>query len=1196
MLSIQQQLSVAVDHYNADRIREAVQLVDEILQRDPKNVMALRICGIAARKDADLNRALELLNRAQSLAPGHAMLHFERAVTLTLMDRDAEAFDCYLKAAQLRPDFQPASLNLSALLQKHERWEEALPWAQKAAELKPDCAMAQYNMSNSLREMGQIDEAIRCGLRSVRLNPGYHKAHWNMGMCYLLQGDYARGWPLFELREKCEEVALDKYVEPRWDGTPLTGKTIVVHAEQGIGDEVLFASCFPDIIAEAGKVILVCEPRLATLFGRSFPQAQVYGFARLKDWSPPVLPEAFDLQVPAGSLPLHYRRSVEKFPQRKSFLTVAPNLLSTWQEKLSALGPGLKVGISWRAGGKPMERRKRTVTLDQWGEVFRVPGVHFVNLQYSDSGNDLADARERFGVEIHDWEQGDPLVDMDSYAAKIAALDLVISVGNATVHLAGAVGTPAWTLLPMVPSWRWMVAGERSPWYTSVHLFRQRERGQWAPVMSHITELLRERVKHGCDTPVAPVQPMRKASRRHDAANSPTRSTSRGSWLSDEEASIKITNEALAELCERAAARLEANNMAQAESLYRQVLQIAPRHTKALTGLACIARATGRADLAIRSLRRSLALIENNPANHCLLAAALADDERYGEALKHYRRALELCPEMKDALLGIAQLSLHVDASERAKAATEMTPAESLVHRGYELSAAYQLDEAVECFEQALDLQSDYAPALAGLAEVYLEDQRYDDAIRSLREALTIQPDAFAWHCQLAHTLYSADRLDEATESYRRALELNPGHLPTLIQLADLERQAANYAVAAGHLNEALAWAPQEPQVHNLMGMVRQEQGRSRDAVSHYDQALRFSPDFAAAHANRAFALLQEGQFAQGWREYEWRWRCTEASRPRNFFSQPTWDGSSLTGRSILIHGEQAIGDEIMFASCYAEIIRAAQRTVIACEPRLETLFRRSFPDASVYAVSRGREHLWRLPASEHVDVQIAAGSLPQHLRTTEASFPREDKFLQADPLRQAIWLERFATLGPGLRVGISWRAGDKPEDQRLRSTTLDDWRPLLDIPGVHWINLQYGEAQPAGRFAALSGRPIHSWSDQHDPNDLEELAAKIAALDLVICVGNTTTHLAGSLGVHCWVLLPAYAGWRWLAGRSDSVWYRKLRLFRQESQGNWENLFMRVRAELFNRATSGDETSQMRGIRGPHWNAAEATVRRRTT
>jgi hypothetical protein len=378
------------------------------------------------------------------------------------------------------------------------------------------------------------------------------------------------------------------------------------------------------------------------------------------------------------------------------------------------------------------------------------------------------------------------------------------------------------------------------------------------------------------------------------------------------------------------------------------------------------------------------------------------------------------------------------------------------------------------------------------------------------------------------------------------------------------------------------------------MGMVRQEQGRPRDAISHYDQALRFIPDMPTAHANRAFALLQDGNFAEGWREYEWRWQCPEASRPRNFFTQPMWDGSSLAGRSILIHGEQAVGDEIMFASCYREVIGAARHTVIACEPRLETLFRRSFPQASVYPVSRGREHLWRLPASEHVDVQIAAGSLPQHLRKSEASFPREDRFLQADPARQSAWLERFATLGPGLRVGISWKAGDKPEDQRLRSTSLDDWRPLLDIPGVHWINLQHGEAHPAGKFSALCGRPIHDWTDVHDSGDLENLAAKIAALDLVICVGNTTAHLSGSLGVNCWVLLPAHAGWRWLANRSDSVWYRKVRLFRQESSGNWEKLFMRVRAELFNRATSGDENSQMRGIRGPHWAAAEATARRR--
>src|SRR5690606_27533843 len=201
-----------------------------------------------------------------------------------------------------------------------------------------------------------------------------------------------------------------------------------------------------------------------------------------------------DLQVPAGSLPLYLRRTAEEFPKQHSFLVPDESLVQMWRERFAALGPGLKIGISWRAGGKPQERRKRMIPLELWKSVLTTPGVHFVNLQYSDSSEEIAEVERELGVRIHDWEEGDPLVDMDGFAARIAALDLVISVGNATVHMAGAVGTRAWTLLPMVPSWRWMVEGEQSPWYPSVRLFRQPRRYAWQPVLEEVARQLRQEV------------------------------------------------------------------------------------------------------------------------------------------------------------------------------------------------------------------------------------------------------------------------------------------------------------------------------------------------------------------------------------------------------------------------------------------------------------------------------------------------------------------------------------------------------------------------------------------------------------------------------------------------------------------------------------------------------------------------------
>ena len=472
----------AVDQLNAHDLPAAEATCREIFSLEPKNVNALRILGAVAREREEFERALEYCLEAVRQADRLAVLHFELGVTYFAMHRSREAFDAYLKAIELDPNLYVAYLNCSAIMEQQERFAEARDWALKTLKIKPDYALAHYNLANAYRELGAIDEAIKSYELAHRYRPEHPKTLWNLGICHLLTGNFSQGWPLFECRQDAEEVMLDRFAEPLWDGLSLDGRTIAVHAEQGIGDEILFASCFPDVIARAqrGKCVLICDPRLERLFARSFPAAKVYPHARRADWSPPVLPERIDVQIPAGSLPLHFRATREVFPRRKRFLVVEPTLEAMCRrERLAALGGEMKIGISWRAGGKPTERRKRSIPLEQWGELLATPGVRFVNLQYGDAIAELAAARASLGVEIHDWEEGDPLVDVDSYLAKISALDLVISVGNATVHMAGAVGTPAWTLLPTLPSWRWMADGDVSPWYCGVRLFRQQQRGNW---------------------------------------------------------------------------------------------------------------------------------------------------------------------------------------------------------------------------------------------------------------------------------------------------------------------------------------------------------------------------------------------------------------------------------------------------------------------------------------------------------------------------------------------------------------------------------------------------------------------------------------------------------------------------------------------------------------------------------------------
>ena len=435
--NLQQLVTEAIERFNESRFEKACQLAEQILTIDANNVVGLRILGTWERKQSQWERSLELLDSAIQLAPDNAELHFERGLTFAEQKRHREAYECFVRSTEIDPAFQPAYVNIGAILEQQERFDEALRWSRQAVELKPDCPLANYNLANQFRECGAIADALRHYQRAAELKPDYYKAKWNAGICHMLLAQMPQAWPLFECRELADEVKLDKYLQARWDGSSLAGKTIVLHAEQGIGDEILFANCFADVIAQAEKTILVCEPRLVALFKRSFPRAAVYGWARRNDWSPASLVEKIDWQIAAGSLPLYLRNRIDDFPQAEHYLLANPSQVDFWRQKFAALGPGLKIGISWRAGGKSTESRKRTIPLLEWQSVLSAPGVQFINLQYGDITQDLADAKREFGVRIHDWEQGDPLVDMDSYAAKIAALDLVISIDNAAVHVAG---------------------------------------------------------------------------------------------------------------------------------------------------------------------------------------------------------------------------------------------------------------------------------------------------------------------------------------------------------------------------------------------------------------------------------------------------------------------------------------------------------------------------------------------------------------------------------------------------------------------------------------------------------------------------------------------------------------------------------------------------------------------------------------
>jgi ADP-heptose:LPS heptosyltransferase len=317
----------------------------------------------------------------------------------------------------------------------------------------------------------------------------------------LHSGNFAKGWRKYEWRF-LKKDAVPRYLShPRWDGSPLKHKALLVHAEQGVGDHIMFASLFHEIIKQCNHCIIECDNRLVPLFSRSFPMSIVVPVT--KDKYPPGLP-SIDFKIPMGSLPLFFRPNIETFPQEKSYLIPDTQKTEEWRKRFKELGDGLRVGISWRGGKEAGVRQIRSTTLEQWADLFVLEEIQFVNLQYGDCAKELQEAREKLGVTIYDWEDADPLKDLDDFAAQISALDLLISVDNSTVHMAGALGIPAWALLPKGCDWRWMKDLDDTPWYASVRLFRQKRHGDWREVFKNISLNLKQYIETGVISPMNP--------------------------------------------------------------------------------------------------------------------------------------------------------------------------------------------------------------------------------------------------------------------------------------------------------------------------------------------------------------------------------------------------------------------------------------------------------------------------------------------------------------------------------------------------------------------------------------------------------------------------------------------------------------------------------------------------------------------
>ena len=462
------------------RHADALRSHDEALALRPDFPEAAINRGNALAKLGRFDDALQVYAQVLAASPGNLDAAHNRASVLLAAGRYGEAIEDCGRVLGAVPNHLPSLIARANALRHLNRHEEALGDCARALQLSPGNIDALMFRCLALRGLNRLDEALSCSRQVQALAPGLAAAQFQEALCHLTMGQLTMGWPGYEARWKTEEAAAYRrdFAQPLWLGdTPLAGKTLLIHAEQGLGDAIQFVRYAALAQAAGARVVLEVPASLIRLF-----RAQNAGCQVVSRGKP--LPD-FDIHCPMLSLPLAFRTTLSSIPFTRGYLRSDPALTSTWGVRLGTQ-KRLRVGVVWAGHRAHGNNQNRSMALEQFEKLLGAD-ADFFSLSKDVSPQDRARLQARGGIRLC----GDDFEDFADTAALVSHLDLVISVDTAVAHLAGAMGVPVWLLLPFSPDWRWLLDRSDSPWYPSARLFRQAQAGDWAPVVLQVAQALR---------------------------------------------------------------------------------------------------------------------------------------------------------------------------------------------------------------------------------------------------------------------------------------------------------------------------------------------------------------------------------------------------------------------------------------------------------------------------------------------------------------------------------------------------------------------------------------------------------------------------------------------------------------------------------------------------------------------------------
>lgn len=1060
------------------RLEEAERHCRQVLKHLPNSVQAHFNLASLLQETEQLREAEHHYHQVLAIDPRNAASWVNLAKLHEKEGNLGIGLDCAAKAVEAQPNFVEAMETLGVLLHDHYRLDECVHVLLQVLAIRPDSSIALSNIALSCRQMGRMEESMAYYGRLLLADLDNFYAHYNLALLLLENGDLVNGWAEFEYRwrdQRATNTKLRPLPQPRWEGSPLQGKTLLVWGEQGVGDHIRMASLFGELAAQAGKLIVETDPRVLPLFSRSFPTVDFVAEKPEPDVA--LLAPDIDLQSPMVSCARWLRTRLADFPVEPAYLIADAAKRGRWAERLAAIPGKLKVGVSWRSGLTAFGREFSYADIAQWLPVLSIPDIAFINLQYGDCHDELARLRELGGPELHQWPDIDLKDDFDDVAALVSELDLVVSAPISVAELSAGLGIPTWILLLNHVSYV-NHGTDGYPWHPSVRLFSREWNEAWEPIIAHMAESLSD-MAHGLPESILP--------------------------LSQPEL-----------LNQQGIAAYQAGEYDAAIGFFRMAAELAPDCADYPSNHGSALQAQGRHADAETLFRQALATQPDHATTYFNLGNLFKTQGRLTEAETAYRQALDLDPGSETAWNNLGTMLLdsgrHDEACEAFEHLLALDPTDALAHGNLALGlkSRGQTAEAESHLRQAIALAPDFAEAHNNLGNLLTSQQRYEEAISAFLHALDIRPDYFEAVNNLGRAYADDFRFDEAIQCFEALLAVQPDNGRTL----------------------------------NGLGSVLTQQGRLADAAKLFMKALAVRFDDYDAHCNLGQVALQMGDLGNGWDGYAQRFQRENRPVRTRAFPMPWWDGSDLAGKSLLIWGEQGVGDEIRFASVVPDAASGTKHCLLECDPRLADLFARSFPGVQVIPRS---EPL----AAVQSDWQSPVGNLMCRLRRDLASFPGTP-YLRPATDRVAHWKRRLEALPPGRRIGFAWRSRNINRQRSECYPPLAEWLPLFQTPGIVWIDLQYDPQE--GELDDLRktlGTEIHHFADLDLTNDFDDVAALMANLDAVVAVATAVPELSGACGIPTYVVEFAHFSPMSL-GQQNSPWHASRRNFYRRLGEPW--------------------------------------------